>query len=369
MKKVKKVEDRARKVLIGVRVLATVLAVVGAACGTTPATSSRGDRILRLLVWEGYANDEWVKPFEDRYDVDVVVTYMGSDDEQFAKMRAGGGTNYDLVSPNQANLPLYRKEGLIAPIDESRLKNYANVIPELRDLRYRLEDGKLWGAPYVWGANPLMYNPAEIDTPPTSWNDLWDPKYKGKVIMPDDAILNTSVAALALGFSDPFNLTDDQLEKVKEKLLELKPNILTYYTGFGDAANLMASGEAVIGMSIGSLIVKQAADQGTEIVETVPKEGAISWLDTWAITKGGENKLDLVYDWLNYTLTPEVQAQVVEANQFGGVVDLTGKVDPSLLKITHMDDPSFLASLIPQVLPESIEKRQEIFNEVKTAGA
>lgn len=342
-------------------------AAILAACGSNPSSGGSSGTTLRLLAWEGYANDEWVKPFEKQNNVDVVVTYMGSDDEQFAKMRAGGGTNYDLVSPNQANLPLFREENLIVPLDESKLSNYSNVIPQLRDMKYRLDDGKLWGSPFAWGANAMMYVPSALPAAPKSWNDLWGKAFAGKVIMPDDAILNTSVAALALGIADPFNLTDQQLSQVKEKLLELKPNIVTFYTGFSDAANLMASGEATIGMSTGSLIVKQAADQGAKVVEVVPSEGAISWLDTWAITKGGADKLDIAYKWLNYTLTPEVQAAMVTANQYGGLVDLNGKISSELMTLTHMGDPSFLTKLIPQVLPENIEKRQTIFNEVKSA--
>lgn len=345
------------------------LSAILAACGSKTPSGGGGTSgtALRLLAWEGYANDEWVKPFQEQYSVDVVVTYMGSDDEQFAKMRAGGGTNYDIVSPNQANLPLFSQEGLIVPLDESKLTSYSNVIPQLKDMKYRLDDGKLWGSPFAWGVNAMMYNSTAVPSAPTSWNDLWNSKYTGKVTMPDDAILNTSVAALALGFPDPFTLSDPQLAQVKQKLLELKPNVSTFFTGFGDAANLMVSGEAVIGMSTGSLIVKQAADQGTTVVEVVPDEGAISWLDTWAITKGGADKLDVAYKWLNYTLTPEVQAAMVTANQYGGLVDLTGKVTPELISLTHMGDPSFLTKLIPQVLPESVEKRQQIFNEVKSA--
>lgn len=332
--------------------------------GRPAVPSAAAASTLNVLTWEGYADAQWVKPFEQKYHTKLNITYIGSDDELFAKIRGGQGLTYDVMATNRANLPALRASNLIIPLDESKVPNYHNVIPQLKDKAYRL-DGRLYAVPFLWGANVLLYNPKYFRTPPTSWNVLWDKRYQGKITMADDSTLATSFAALALGYKDPFHLSDAQLEAVKAKLITQRPLLRTYFTGFQDDANQFASG-AIVGVSEGSYVVKLAAQKGLTLVETVPKEGAISWLDTWAITKGGAQKGDLAYAWLNYMISKNVQKMAIVANYYPGTMQGVAQLlDPRLVKAIHMTDPGFLTRLIPQVLPENLQKRQEIWNEVK----
>jgi putative spermidine/putrescine transport system substrate-binding protein/spermidine/putrescine transport system substrate-binding protein len=241
-----------------------------------PAVSAAGT--LNVLTWEGYANAQWVRPLEQKYGVKVNVTYIGSDDELFAKMRGGQGMTYDVVATNRANLPAFKASNLIVPLDESKVPNYHNVILRLKDKAYRL-GGRLYAVPFLWGANVLLYNPEYVKSAPTSWNVLWDKTYAGHITMADDSTLSTCFAALARGYKDPFHLSDAQLDAVKNKRSAQRPLLRTYVTGFQDDANMFASG-AMVGVSEGSYVVKLAAQKGLKLVEAVPREGAISWLDT-----------------------------------------------------------------------------------------
>ena len=330
-----------------------------------PIPSANAAGTLNVLTWEGYADAQWVKPFQKRYHVKLNITYIGSDDELFAKIRGGQGLTYDVMATNRANLPALKASNLIIPLDESEVPNYHNVIPQLKDKGYRL-GGRLYAVPFLWGANVLLYNPRYVPTRPTSWNVLWDEKYRGKITLPDDSTLSTSFAALALGYKDPFHLTDAQLNAVKVKLMAQRPLLRTLFTGFQDDANLFASSNVVVGVSEGSYVVKLAAQKGVKLIETVPKEGAISWLDTWAITKGGAQKGSLPYAWLNYMISKNVQKMAIEANYYPGTMQgVANLLNPRLVKAIHMTDPGFLTRLIPQVLPENLQKRQKIWNEVK----
>ncbi len=42
----------------------------------TPAMAKE----LRVLAWQGYADDDWVKQFEKETGADVKVVFIGSDD-------------------------------------------------------------------------------------------------------------------------------------------------------------------------------------------------------------------------------------------------------------------------------------------------
>ncbi|MBK5501385.1 hypothetical protein [Peribacillus sp. TH14] len=63
------------------------------------ATRFKGDS-LNLLTWEGYADKNIVEGFEKQYGVQVNYTYFGTTDELIAKLRAGGGSIYDIISPS-----------------------------------------------------------------------------------------------------------------------------------------------------------------------------------------------------------------------------------------------------------------------------
>ena len=84
-------------------ILIAVLLIVGFSAFLLAGGKPKIDE-LRILSWEGYCEDEWVKPFEEKHDVKLSVSYMGSDDELFAKMRGGKGLTYDLLSTNVAHL-------------------------------------------------------------------------------------------------------------------------------------------------------------------------------------------------------------------------------------------------------------------------
>ena len=148
---------------------------------------------LRLLSWEGYCEDEWVKPFEEENNVKLNISYMGSDDELFAKMRGGKGMTYDLLSTNVAHLIPLSESDLIVPINSKNIPNYKDLIPAFKDT-YSFVNGKLWSVPLVWGTINFCYNADYFKDkePPTSYWDMWDPKYKGKVLASEDAGINIS---------------------------------------------------------------------------------------------------------------------------------------------------------------------------------
>src|SRR5204863_2252627 len=55
---------------------------------------------LNFMVWEGYTDTLFARPFEEACGVKVNATYMGSSDDLVAKLRAGGAETIDLISPS-----------------------------------------------------------------------------------------------------------------------------------------------------------------------------------------------------------------------------------------------------------------------------
>ena len=169
-----------RAMLLGI----LTLALVCCAC-------KKKEESLSLLVWEGYADETFVRAFEESHHCKVAASYMGSSDELVAKLRGGSASNYDVISPSSDVAASIAHSGLAAPLDLSKLPAYSQLSPKLRDLPLVKANGQVYGVPFMWGPNPLLYDTSSFSQPPDSWAIFWDPKYKSKISVWDDLSMST----------------------------------------------------------------------------------------------------------------------------------------------------------------------------------
>src|SRR6202043_1850968 len=133
-------------------------------CGKQP--------VLSLLVWEGYADPSFVRPFEQSHKCKISASYMGSSDELVAKLRGGSASNYDIISPSSDVATMISTAGLAAPLDLSKIPSYSQLSPKLTSLPLVRISGNVYGVPFMWGPNPLIYDTSVFAQPPDTWNVL-----------------------------------------------------------------------------------------------------------------------------------------------------------------------------------------------------
>jgi spermidine/putrescine-binding protein len=341
---------------------AIVLAVVG--CGKqTPS--------LSLLVWEGYADPSYVRAFEESHHCKISASYMGSSDELVAKLRGGSASNYDVISPSSDVATMIAASGLAAPLDLSKLPAYPQLSERLRNMPLVRVNGNVYGVPFTWGPNPLLYDTTYFAKPPDSWAVLWDAKLKGKISAWDE-LSTMYMAAQVLGYDQPdpnhiYNLSDAELDNVRKKLIELKPNIRKFWSTGGELTNLFENHEIVAAMGW-PLTTNQLRKAGFPIGETIPKENTTGWIDHLMITTASEHK-DLATEFLEY---------MIEAKTQKAVTDVTG-YDPAnpraadfmtdeQKKSLHLDDLGQYMTRIYfwQNVPRR-DKYNETWNEIKAA--
>jgi putative spermidine/putrescine transport system substrate-binding protein/spermidine/putrescine transport system substrate-binding protein len=262
---------------------------------------------LNFMVWEGYTDTLFTGPFEETCGVTVNATYMGSSDDLVAKLRAGGAETFDLISPSSDAATAILEAGLVQPLDLARIPTYGKLSEGFRRLPVVRKDSAVYGVPWAFGPNPLIYDTTKVTAAPESWGVLWEPRYKGKLSLQDD-IATLYMVAQYLGLDDPkdparlYNLSDEELARVKAKMLELRPNVRKYWVTAGDFTQLFQSGEAVMGEGW-PLMTNQLRQAGFPAGETIPAEGTTAWADHWMLTRGAKN-LDAAYAWLEYTAQP-----------------------------------------------------------------
>jgi spermidine/putrescine-binding protein len=349
-----------RSLLLAIVLLATALG----ACKQKTET-------LSLLVWEGYADPSFLQPFEQSCHCKVVAAYMGSSDELVAKLRGGSASNYDVISPSSDVATSIVRAGLAAPLDLAKIPSYNQLSSRLRDSPLVKANGQTYGVPFVWGPNPLLYDTSAFVQPPDSWGILWQAKYKGKISLWDE-LSSVYMAAQVLGYDKPdpaqlYNLSDAQLEAVKEKLIELKPNIRKYWSTGGELTNLFQNHEVIAAMGW-PLMTNQLRKTNFPIAETIPKENTTGWIDHLMITAASPRK-DLAQQFLEYMVEAKTQKLVTDVTHYTPANPATSQLlTPEERKILHLDDPDEYMKRIYfwQDVPRRA-KYNEIWNEVKSA--
>jgi putative spermidine/putrescine transport system substrate-binding protein/spermidine/putrescine transport system substrate-binding protein len=335
------------------------------------SSCSKKTPTLNLLVWEGYADPLFVRGFEEQCQCKVSASYMGSSDELVAKLRGGSASNYDVISPSSDVATMIAKAGLAAPLDLSRIPTYSQLSPKITSMPLVRVKDEVFGVPFTWGPNPLIYDTTAFAQTPDSWNVMWDPKNRGKISVWDD-LSTVFMAAQILGYDKPdpnqlYNLSDAQLEAVKKKLLELKPNVRKMWSSGGELTNLFQNHEVVLAMGW-PLNTVELKKKNFPVGETIPKENTTGWIDHLMITSASENK-DLAYRFLEYMVQAKTQKLVADVTNYVPANPQAGPLMSAAQRQgLHLDDVEAYQKRIYfwQDVPRR-PKYNEIWNEVKAA--
>ena len=299
-----------KRQIVGAALLAGLVAAL-----VVPAVgigAKRAGGTLKMVAWEGYLEKQWVAPFEKATGCKIQRKYAGSSDEMVTLMRQGGGSQYDMVSASgDASLRLIYG-GYVQPVDVSKVPEWKQFQGPFKSPPNNTVDGKHYGVSLQWGPNTLLYRTDKVKPKPTSWAAIYDPKWEGRITIPDnpiqiaDAALYLSRTQPALGIKDPYELNKKQFDATVDLLKQQRPLLKKHWVFASDEIELFQNGDAWIGAAwpyqTNTLRAK------LPVAELIPKEGATGWLDTWMLSAKSKNT-DCAYQWLQHISTPLVQAQ------------------------------------------------------------
>lgn len=282
----------------------------------TAALPARADdsRVLRIITWASYVPADVIAQFRRETGIEVQVT-LSNNEEMISKLRATGGAGFDLAQPSQDRIFGAQQEFRIyKPFDTSKVK-LDEFVPELVDAvkKNATVEGKLYGLPYVWGTEGLVYNSTR--TKIADYTDLCKPELKGRTAV---RLKRPTLMAFALASgNDPFALYHDTkaytalMQQVGKTLAACKANFRFFYDNKDQLLNGVRSGEIWAGMmwdSGGWLLNRE----NPAIKFINPRSGAIAWMDTFALPARGRNEAG-AYAWINFVMRPEVAALVARS--------------------------------------------------------
>jgi spermidine/putrescine transport system substrate-binding protein len=291
---------------------------------------------LEISNWALYIDKQTIPQFEHSSGISVnYIEDINSYDDFFGKMQPllakgqSGGRSL-IVATDWLAKKMYDL-GYIQKLDKQAL---APALSHLNpDLKAPDSDpNHTFSIPWQGGMTGLIVNSAEAPDV-TSVNDIFDPKYKGKVEMVSELREVVPLVMKAEG-TDPATATpQDWLDTIDKIKAATDSGQIRRITG-GDYAKDLASGDvvAVVGWAADAIQL-QADNPGLKWV--MPDQGCMLWYDNWVIPVGAPNPT-AAYDWINYTYEPKHQAQIdayVNAvTPVAGVKQIFERTDPALAK-------------------------------------
>ena len=306
-----------RRHFMGVTGLGTAMAVLATAVPTVfgargAYAGTIGDKVS-LTTWPNYHSQKNLDNFAQTTGAKVEMTVFGSNEEMFAKLKAGG-TGWDVFVPTNYTIENYVQEDLIVPLD---LKQVPNFQPQnYTDQRFTQPgtvNGQVYAVHKDWGTTGYSVNTKHVSETMTSWKDFWDltrSKYSGRTMVHDYQLTTIGNALKYYGYS--FNsLNEKELADAEKLLLDAKPHLFAINSDYQPS---MRSGDAWLTVAWTGDANQLHRDM-PEIIYVIGKEGGEIWSDFYAIPKEAPNQAG-AYALINYLLDPAVNKDEVLAHGY-----------------------------------------------------
>ncbi|GGB40760.1 extracellular solute-binding protein [Virgibacillus dakarensis] len=342
-----------------------VLLIGLSACGSADdATADSGDEELAdelyFFNWGGYGDEAIIKDFEEKYGVKVIYDTFSSNQEMLTKLNKAN-VPYDIVVPTDYIVERMIKQGLLAELDMDNIPNFKNIEEKFQKPEYDPgTDGKKYSVPYMYGTEGIAYNETKVEKP-TSYEDLWNPKYKGHVTIQNDSRESLTMALQKLGY-DANKPNEKNLKEAKQALIDLNPNILKY-SSEPDAD--LVNGTAWISHTYNDSAAR-AYKENPNIKFVMPEEGGTIWVDNLVIPKTSKQKYTAEV-FINFVLSAKVSAKLSENTPSSNPNEAAKELMSGELKNNPNSYPSIPESAVyyKDLKPEQLQMMNRTWQEVR----
>jgi putrescine transport system substrate-binding protein len=293
--------------------------LAAAALAITPLCAEAQDRVVNVYNWSDYIGEGVLEDFTKETGIEVVYDVYDSNEVLETKLLAGG-SGYDIIVPSDRNLARMIQAGVVQPLDKSKLPNLSNQWPAIEERLATYDPGNQYGVNYMWGTTGIGYNVDKInermpDAPVDSWDMIFNPDVVSKFAdcgvqvldSPDDMI----PAALHYLGLNPDSKDPADLQQAGDLLKSVRPHIQKFHSS--EYINALANGDICLAVGYSGDVL-QARDRAAEaannvnIEYSIPKEGAVMWLDGMAIPADAPHPEE-AHAFIDFMLRPEIAAR------------------------------------------------------------
>ena len=329
-----------------------------------PKAEAPANDTVYLYTWTEYVPDGLLDDFTKETGIKVIVSSLESNETMYAKLKTQGASGgYDVIAPTNYFVAKMAREGMLAELDHNQLPVIKELDPDWLNKPY--DKGNKYSLPQLLGAPGIAFNTNTYKGSEfTSWGDLWKPEYKGKVLLTSDAREVFHIALLLDGKS-PNTTNEEEIKAAYERLVKLLPNVAVFNSDSPEVPYVQ--GEVSLGM-IWNGSGYLAHKENDKIAFVYPKEGAIFWMDNYAIPKGAKN-VENAYKFIDFLLRPENAKVVLERLGYSmpnnGVKAL---LEPAMAENPTLFPPAeeVEKGIIQSDVGEAIDIYEKYWNQLKT---
>lgn len=327
-----------------------------------------------LYPWSWYSNwNEWgAENFGGEYDVNATPTPFSSPTDWFSKLEAGDDHQVDSVSTNNEWAGRALNNDYLEPLPTDLMPNYQELTPQIRDPveeHFGTDDGGVYAIPHTAHVTPaLCYNTEAFDSPPSSWDVLWDEEYAGEMMMwggsPDTPCY---VGAFYTG-QDPLN--PDDYDEIREALIQNKDLMLTYGDNYDSARAMFINEEVVAGAFIGAHMHRAVIQEGADYLDfAIPEEGAMWSPNVLAVPADPPNPVTATM-YTDFLLGEAAQNEFIDLNMRQPARSGTDWIDQpdDVVERISLDESDYESLKFSAPLDQEVAERyDEIWTEVQAA--
>ncbi len=317
-----------------------------------PLVFAANTQILNVYNWASFMPPDVLTKFQKATGIRVNYLEYDSDETLYAKLKADPNSGFDVIVPTNYYVQRMWQEGMLQPLDKSKIPNLKYINPVLLNKEY--DPSNRYSVPYMWGTtgivvNTLYHDPSKI----THWSDLWDPQYKNQLLMLDDMREVFGVALMDLGYS--YNEKNpEHIKQAYQRLRELLPNIKLFNS---DAEiNIYIDEDASMGIGWnGDIHLVQEENPNVQFI--YPQGHFPLWIDCAAIPKNAPHYQNAL-TFINFISQPQIAKEIAIYN---------GYTSPNLAAVKLM--PKSWQENTVLNPPKSVLARAEVEADVGPADA
>lgn len=334
------------------------------------------DRELNWLTYSGHSAEEVIGPFTEATGIKVRAKEYADGEKMLALIHGSPEGTFDLVTADAPYVELLVQSGLLQAMNPEDY-DMEDFFPEFRSWEQHWFDGELMALMTSWGYNGLAYNWEKLSAEDVSTYDvMWREDLQGKLGMRDWYLPVMGCISAGMGHEDPYNISDEQFEALKERMFSLKPNVAGFWN-FAGVFDSLANGGAYVIPGCGDWIAGLLQRDGHPITTSVPREGAIMWTESVSVINGTP-RLDEANELVRYLTSVEGQTRLMTKSSYmaNGPSQAAWKhlneVNPTEAEMLHMTEKEDNimnvlrdGRIIPRRLPknQTMETWQEAYTQ------
>ncbi|MDR1363703.1 MAG: extracellular solute-binding protein [Spirochaetaceae bacterium] len=327
-----KLKTTIKAAILTTAVLTTAAALLGG-CSKNPGETTKK---LYIYNWTYYTPDSVIKKFENEYNVNIVYDEFASNEDMYAKIKAGG-SGYDIVFPSGDYVSIMTSQNMFEKIDKTKLTNLNNIDPlVLQKATY--DPDMEYSVPYYWGAAGIAVNTARVPEFEKDWTIFSRRDIQRRMTMLDDMREVMGDALVTLGYSVN-SVNPAEIDKARDLInTNWKPNLVKFDAeAFGKG---YANGDFWVVQGYAEVVYEEISDNQELVNNTVffiPQKGGPAYIDSMCILKGSKN-IDLAHEFINFIHRPEIYAEFCDTFRFPATVNTPARALLTKTPLYNVED-------------------------------